>query len=182
MYTWHTHTHTHTHAHTLCIYVHTHIFFWMYKYPVSMRRSEELVTQLCLTLCDPMDCSLSDFFIHGTFQARTLQWVATSSSRGSSRTRDQTWVSLHWQADSLSPCRLAMYISYILHKIKIWGMITMVLFLKGLIFYRYISRSLHIIWWWHIELASNNAGREDADGNMERVRAAQGLMAARTGC
>ena len=36
--------------------------------------------QLCLTLCDPMDCSLPSFSIHGILQARTLEWVAISFS------------------------------------------------------------------------------------------------------
>ena len=40
--------------------------------------------QLWLTLCDPMDCSLPGSSVHGIFQARILQWVAISSSRGSS--------------------------------------------------------------------------------------------------
>ena len=31
-----------------------------------------LVTKLCLTLCNPMDCSLLSFFVHGIFQARIL--------------------------------------------------------------------------------------------------------------
>ena len=39
------------------------------------------VAQLCLTLCDPMDCSLSSSSIHGIFQARVLEWVAISFSR-----------------------------------------------------------------------------------------------------
>ena len=43
-----------------------------------------LVTQLCLTLCDPMDCSLPDSSIHGFLQARILEWVAIPFSRGSS--------------------------------------------------------------------------------------------------
>ena len=34
--------------------------------------------QLCLTLCDPMDCSLPGFSVHGILQARTLEWVAIS--------------------------------------------------------------------------------------------------------
>ena len=34
------------------------------------------VAQSCLTLCDPMDFSLSGCSIHGIFQARTLEWVA----------------------------------------------------------------------------------------------------------
>ena len=39
-----------------------------------------LVTQSCLTLCDPMDCSLPSSSIHGTFQARVLEWVAIAFS------------------------------------------------------------------------------------------------------
>ena len=45
------------------------------------------------TLCDPMDCSLSGFSVHGIFQARVLEWIAISFSRGSSRPRNRTWVS-----------------------------------------------------------------------------------------
>ena len=39
------------------------------------------VTQLCLTLCNPMDCSLPGSSIHGIIQARILEWVAISFSR-----------------------------------------------------------------------------------------------------
>ena len=42
------------------------------------------VAQSCPTLCDPMDCSLPGSSVHGIFQARVLQWVAISFSRGSS--------------------------------------------------------------------------------------------------
>ena len=52
-----------------------------------------LVTQLCLTFCDPMDCSPPGSSVHGILQARILEWVAMPSSRGSSRSRDQTQVS-----------------------------------------------------------------------------------------
>ena len=38
------------------------------------------VAQLCLTLCDLMDCSPPGSFVHGVFQARTLEWVAISFS------------------------------------------------------------------------------------------------------
>ena len=51
-------------------------------------RKETLVTQSCLTLCDPMDCSLSGSSVLGILQARTLEWVAISFSRGSSRPKD----------------------------------------------------------------------------------------------
>ena len=46
--------------------------------------------QSCLTPCDPMDCSPSGSSVHGILQARTLEWVAMPSSRGSSRPRDQS--------------------------------------------------------------------------------------------
>ena len=55
--------------------------------------SESEVTQSCLTLCDPMDSSLPGSAVHGIFQARILEWAAVSFSRGSSQTRDRTWVS-----------------------------------------------------------------------------------------
>ena len=41
------------------------------------------VAQSCLTLCDPMDCT-----VHGILQARILEWVAFPFSRGSFQTRD----------------------------------------------------------------------------------------------
>ena len=43
-----------------------------------------LVAQLCLTLGDPMDCTPPGSSVHGILQARTLEWVAISSSRESS--------------------------------------------------------------------------------------------------
>ena len=52
-----------------------------------------LVSQLCLTFCDPMDCSLLDSFVYGILQARILEWVPISFSSGSSRPRDQTCIS-----------------------------------------------------------------------------------------
>ena len=42
-----------------------------------------LVAPSCLTLCDPMDCSLPGFSVHGILQARILEWVAIPFSRGS---------------------------------------------------------------------------------------------------
>ena len=68
------HTHTHTHTHT--------------RVKVKM-----LVAQLCLTLCNPMDCSPPGSSILGILQAKILEWVAMTFSRGSSQHRDRTWVS-----------------------------------------------------------------------------------------
>ena len=39
-------------------------------------KSESEVAQLCLTLCNPMDCSLPGSSVHGILQARVLEWVA----------------------------------------------------------------------------------------------------------
>ena len=43
--------------------------------------------------CDPMDCGRLGYFVHGIFQARILEWVAISSSKGSCQPRDQTSIS-----------------------------------------------------------------------------------------
>ena len=49
--------------------------------------------QSCLTLCKPVDCNPSGSSVHGIFQARILEWVPISSSRGSFWPRDWTCVS-----------------------------------------------------------------------------------------
>ena len=47
--------------------------------------------QSCVTLCDPMDCRLPPgSSVYGILQARILEWVAISSSRGPSQPRDST--------------------------------------------------------------------------------------------
>ena len=58
-----------------------------------MKESASEVAQPCLTLCDPMDCSLPGSSVHGIFQARVLEWTAISFSREPSQPRDRTWVS-----------------------------------------------------------------------------------------
>ena len=60
----------------------------------------------CPTLCDPVDCTLPGFSVHGILQARTLVWTSMTSTRESSRPRDQIhisyvscigrWVLYHW--------------------------------------------------------------------------------------
>ena len=51
------------------------------------------IIQSCPTLCKPMDWGLPGSSVHGTLQARTLEWVAIPFSRASSQPRDQTQVS-----------------------------------------------------------------------------------------
>ena len=69
----------------------------IHKLPGSWNRESEVkwreVTQSCLTLWGPVDCSLPGSSVHGILQARILEWVAISFPRGSSRPRDPTWVS-----------------------------------------------------------------------------------------
>ena len=52
-----------------------------------------LVTQSCLTVCDPMTCSPLGSSVHGILQTRILEWFAMPLSRGSSWPRDWTHVS-----------------------------------------------------------------------------------------
>ena len=58
--------------------------------------------QSCQTLSDPTDCSLPDSSVHRILQVRILEWVAISSSRGSSQQLNPCLLCLlHWQAASL---------------------------------------------------------------------------------
>ena len=68
------------------IYTHTHTH-------TRTKWSEVKEAQPCPTLCDLVDCSLPDSFVHGILQARILEWVAVPFSRGSSQPRDRTQVS-----------------------------------------------------------------------------------------
>ena len=63
----------------------------MKLFKVKVKESE--VAQSCPTLFDPVDCSLPGSSVHGILQARILEWVAISFSRGSSWPRDQTQIS-----------------------------------------------------------------------------------------
>ena len=66
--------------------------------------------QLCPALCDPMDWRPPGSSVHGTLQARILEWVAFSSSRGYSRPRDQTCVS----------CTVEPPLSIVFFSIHLW--------------------------------------------------------------
>ena len=51
-------------------------------------KTNKLITQSCLILCDPVDYNPPGSSVHGILQVRILEWVAISFSRGSSRPRD----------------------------------------------------------------------------------------------
>ena len=61
--------------------------------PLSSGTGSAQLLQLCSTLCDPMNCSPPGSSVHGIFQARILEWVSISYSRGSSWLRDWTCIS-----------------------------------------------------------------------------------------
>ena len=62
----------------------------------SKTRLNILCIRVCVLshvrLCDPVDWSPPGSSVHGILQARVLEWVAVSSSKGSSRPRDQTGI------------------------------------------------------------------------------------------
>ena len=68
----------------------------------------------CPTLYNPMDCKTPGSSVHGLLQARILEWVAISSSRGSSQPKDLTHVSgsAALQVESLPPSRLGSPITF----------------------------------------------------------------------
>ena len=72
------------------------IFFYLYLslsfYLYLLYLLKVKVPQSCLTLYDLMDCSPPGSSVHGSFQARILEWVAIPFSRGSSPSRVETWV------------------------------------------------------------------------------------------
>ena len=72
---------TKVHQSRLC-FSSSHVWMW-----------EVLVTQSCLTLCDPVDYSPPGSFVHGILLARVLEWVAIPFSRGSSWPSNRSWVS-----------------------------------------------------------------------------------------
>ena len=66
---------------------------WVGKIPCRRKQQVKvLVAQSCLTLCNPTDYSQPGSSVHGILHARILEWVAIPFSRGSSKSRDQTWV------------------------------------------------------------------------------------------
>ena len=72
------------------------------EYPVYGQQLWSIcsVAQSCLTLCDPMDCSLPGSSVYRFSQARILEWISIPFSRGSSQPRDWT---------SLLRCRQILY-------------------------------------------------------------------------
>ena len=79
-------------------YTHTYIYIYIYIYNVCVCVCVcacvcAKLLQQCLTVCDPMACSLEGSSVHGFLQARILEWVGMHFSRGSSQPRDRTHIS-----------------------------------------------------------------------------------------
>ena len=76
------------------VFLHFKLFWPIHKVDRRVMYVCAQLLQLCLTLCDPVDCSLRDSSAHGILQARILERVAIPFSRGSSQPRDWTHVLL----------------------------------------------------------------------------------------
>ena len=85
--------------------------------------------QLCLILCDHVDCRLPGSSVHRILQAKIVEWVAISSSRGFSQHRDWTSVSYsscigrqipyHWATwEALTICELVQIIIVKIKKVS----------------------------------------------------------------
>ena len=102
-----THTYTHTHTHIYIMYL---CFTYFIQYREWWKTFQGfqgnewfmlfinvccscLVAQSCPALCNPMDCSPPGSSVQGISQARIVEWVAISFSRGSSAPRHQTHIS-----------------------------------------------------------------------------------------
>ena len=80
---------------SICVYIYIYNLKYVKHYSkhfiyVKLLVWGVLVAHLCPTLCDPMGRSPQGFSVRGILQARILEWVAISSSRGSSQPRDST--------------------------------------------------------------------------------------------
>ena len=64
-------------------------------------RCKCMCAQSCPTICDPMDCSLPGSSVHGISQARTMEQVTISFSRGASAPRNRTLLSCIGKAHRL---------------------------------------------------------------------------------
>ena len=58
--------------------------------------------QLCLTLCNPMDCSLTRYSVHGILQARILEWLAVSYSKKAINFSNISYNGKPWERDVLN--------------------------------------------------------------------------------
>ena len=123
------------------------------------------VTQLCRSLCGPMDCSPQGSAVYGIFQTRILEWVAISSSRGSSWPRDLTCVSY------ISCVDRQIFFFYFYHQwhlrstkwaVKTYKKDSVKLIQPCLL----LRRASHIAQWWGIRLSTQvmqvwRLGQED---------------------
>ena len=66
---------------------------WLRNEEICLHLLALILSMEDVWLCDPMDCSSPGSSVHGVSQARILEWVAISFSRGSSWPRDQTRIS-----------------------------------------------------------------------------------------
>ena len=97
-------------------------------------KSESEVVQSCLTLSDPMDCSLPGSSIHGVYQARVLEWVAIVSLTEGIWKSWMKWRTRHvhvcWKSGELDLCLILLssiseewYVNWVLFLSILWKLL-----------------------------------------------------------
>ena len=80
----------------MCVYVYVYVYVY-----IDICVCMYLFTELCLTICSPMDYSPPGSFVHGVLQGRILEWVVVPFCKGLFLDQKSNLCLLHWQADSL---------------------------------------------------------------------------------
>ena len=99
--------------------------------------SSVYVCSVCLTLCDPMDCSPPGSSVHGIIPARILEWFAISSSKGSSLPRNQTRIACIGRWILLPLCHLGS-LNKTIKYVKIIGWHTLISYVISALYIFYI--------------------------------------------
>ena len=97
-------------------------------------KSESEVVQSCLTLSDPMDCSLPGSSVHGVYQARVLEWVAIVSLTEGIWKSWMKWRTRHvhvcWKSGELDLCLILLssiseewYVNWVLFLSILWKLL-----------------------------------------------------------
>ena len=91
------------------------------------RKSESEVAQSCLTLSDPMDCSLPGSSVRGIFQARVLEWVAiTFSNENNSKLLNKTVVFDYFMSkvcdkpaalEEVGKCKISVFCLFVFYQV-----------------------------------------------------------------
>ena len=134
---------------------------FIFIHPYSYIKVKVSVLQSYATLSNPMNCSPPGSSVHEILQTRILEWIAISSSRGSSQTMDQTWVS--WIAGRfftiLAISHISISISVSIMEIHYEELAHTVMEDKKCCDLLFVSWEPEN-WWWNSSLSLNSEGSQ----------------------